>query len=119
LLSDSKVTGALDTIKKILEYKTAEDVEIKDNELTFSASFFGHRWNWNIVVPIDKGKITLTLDNEKTILSYKIFMYRLSIITEIMSTFIGLVSGIIGLGVFCFSWLCRGIGLSEYLDIRD
>jgi len=105
-LSDNDVKGALDKIKKILEDKTAEDVEIKDNELTFSSSFFGHRWNWNIMVPIDKGEITLTLDNEKTILSYKIFMYRLFIITALMSTFIGLVSGIIGVGVFLFSWLC-------------
>jgi hypothetical protein len=105
-LSDNDIKGALDKIKKILEDKTAEDVEIKDKELTFSSSFFGHRWNWNIMAPIDKGKITLTLDKEKTILSYKIFMYRLFIITAIMSTFIGLVSGIIGVGVFLFSWLC-------------
>ncbi len=107
-LSDNEVTGALDEIKKILEEKTAEDVDIKENELTFSVSFFGHRWNWNIMVPIDKGQITLTPENENTVLSYKIFMYRIFIITAIMSIFIGLVSGTIGVGVFCFSWLCGG-----------
>jgi len=107
-LSDNDVKGALDKIKKILEDKTAEDVEIKGNELTFSSSFFGHRWNWNIMVPIDKGKITLTINNEKTILSYKIFMYRLFIITAIMSTFIGLMSGTIDVAVVFFSWLFGG-----------
>ncbi len=89
-----------------MEEKTAEDVEIKDNELTFIVSFFGHRWNWNIMVPIDKGKIVLMLDSEKTTLSYKIFMHRLFIITAIMSTAMGLVSGSTGISIFFFSWLC-------------
>lgn len=107
-LSDVEVNAAFDKIGKMLEDKTAEDVVIGPTGLTFNSSFFGQRWNWNIMASIDRGKITLTSNNEGTILSYKIFMYRLFIVTAIMSTFIGLVSGSIGVGLFCFTWLCGG-----------
>jgi hypothetical protein len=105
-LSYVEIAGALDQIKEVLEDKTAEDVEIRDNHLTFKTSFFGLRWNWNVMVPIDKGEISLTSNNVKTILTYKIFMYRLFVITAIMSTIMGFISQQIGFGVFCFVWLC-------------
>lgn len=105
-LSNIEIVDALNQIKVILEDKTAEDIKIVDSQLTFNAGFFGFRWNWNIMVPIDGGKIILKSTDTETVLVYTIFMHRLFIVTAVMSVFMGLASRQIGVGLFCFAWLC-------------
>lgn len=104
-LSDVEIARALDQIKAILEDKTAEDIKITGNQLTFNSSFFGQRMNWNIMVTIDKGELTFDSGNGETILTYKIFMHRLFMVTAVMSIFMGMVSGKIWVGILCFTWL--------------
>ena len=104
-LSDNETARALNQIKTIIEKKTAEDIEIKKDSLTFKVSLFGLRWNWNVMVPIEKGQFNLVTSDNTTTLTYEFFMYRMLIITSIMSIFGGLVSGQIGVGIFFFTVL--------------
>ena len=104
-LTDNEATWTLNEIKAVIEDKTAEDIEIKKDLLTFKVSFLGQRWNWNIMVPIEKGQFNLVTSDSTTTLTYEFFMYRMLIITSIMSIFGGLVSGQIGVGIFFFTVL--------------
>jgi hypothetical protein len=121
-LSDNETARALNQIKTIVEKKTAEDVEIKNNSLTFKVSFLRPTWNWNIMVPIEKGQFNLVTTDSATTLTYEFFMYRMFIITSIMSTFGGLVSGQIGVGIFFLTvllWLNWGIALIRHNGLLD
>jgi hypothetical protein len=118
-LSNIEITDALNQIKVILEDKTEEDIKIVDSQLTFNAGFFGFRWNWNIMVPIDGGKIILKSTDNETVLVYTIFMHRLFIVTAVMSVFMGLVSRQIGVGLFSLLGYVEQIGSSECFDTVD
>lgn len=101
-LTDNEATWILNEIKAVIEDKTAEDIEIKKDLLTFKVSFLGQRWNLNIMVPIEKGEFRIvTSENESTV-TYEIFMYRLSIISTIMAVIGGFSSRLLGVGIFFF-----------------
>src|SRR5690348_13327979 len=82
-LSDDETLTALNRIKAIIEDASADDIEIKKDELIFRVNLLGLRWNWNIMVPIEKGEIKISRTDKETTLTYEIFMFRLAIITII------------------------------------
>ncbi len=120
-LSDNETAQALIQIKTIVEKKTAEDIEIKKDSLTFKVSFFRFAWNWNIMSPIEKGQFKLITSDNTTTLTYEFFMYRIIVITTIFSIFAGLFSGQIGAVIFFFtaSWLNWVITLIRHNGLFD
>lgn len=60
------------------------------------------------MVPIEKGQFNLITSDNATTLTYEFFMFRMFIMTIILSGFGGLVSGQIGVGLFFFTCLFGG-----------
>ncbi len=104
-LSDDEVSLILNYIGKAIEKRSAEDIKIRENSLTFKSSLLGARWNWNIMVPIEKGKFILTNSDNETFLTYEIFMYRLAIIAAIMSLLGSMGTRLVWVGVYFFAVL--------------
>ncbi len=97
-----------ETLKYIEDFitkKTADDIVIEDEKLTFKSNFFRARWNTNVLGPIERGVFTIIDKGDKTILTYEFFMYRLFIIVTIMSVFVGTASKGVSIGILCFLWL--------------
>ena len=104
-LSDKEASVVLDYIGEEVGKRSAEDIEIDNSSLTFKSSFLGPRWNWNIMAPIEKGKLTLENSDNRTLLTYEIFMYRLAIIATVLSVIGGISTGSIWVGVYFFTGL--------------
>lgn len=96
----------LNYIKNFIEQKTADNIVIKDNTLSFKSSFFKPgRWNTNILVPIEKGVFQLFNEGNNSMISYEIFMYHLFIGTILISVFMAIFSGLFWVGFIAFFWL--------------
>jgi hypothetical protein len=91
-------------IENFITKKTAEDVIIDRNELTFKSSFFRMRWNTNIMVTIEKGKFNLIDNGNESVLTYEIFMYRILAIVAVISI-VMVVSTQPWFGFVCLAWL--------------
>ena len=96
---------AMTYIEDFITKKTAEDITIEGNELTFKSGFFRMRWNTNIMVAIEKGKFNLIDNGNESVLTYEFFMYRIFAIVAVMSVFMGTASQQPWFGVLCFAWL--------------
>lgn len=97
---------ALDFIEDFITKKTAEDIVIDENKLTFKSKFFKWgRWNTNILVPIEKGIFIIVDKGDKTILTYEFYMYHLFIAVTIMSAFMATVSQQVWVGILFFLWV--------------
>jgi hypothetical protein len=102
----SRNNDVLKYIDDFLVIKSAENVIIDHNKLTFTSKFFNGKSNWHILRPIEKGVFTIINKNATTTLTYQFFMYRLFIISAGMSIMMAIVSNTISIGIFCFCWLC-------------
>jgi hypothetical protein len=89
-------------IEEFIRCKTGEAIFIDGSQLTFKSSLFRMRWNTNILAPIEKGKFNLISTENKSILTYEFFMYRMLLIASIMSVIIGIFSSEIWYGMDCF-----------------
>jgi len=98
-----EVDRVLSYIKRFVADKTGEEVEIAGNQLIFRTSLFALRWSTNILAPIEKGVFNIVTLNEKTILTYEFFMYRLWIIATLMSILIGYISKELWWGLLFFA----------------
>jgi len=96
---------ALKYIEDFISKKTADDIVIEDDRLTFKSKFFRWRWNTNILAPIEKGVFKIIDKDDNTILTYEFFMYRLFIIVTIVSAFVLNSSQSLLVGILCFLWL--------------
>jgi hypothetical protein len=104
-VSAADIDIAMTYIKKFIIKKTAEDIIIDRNELTFKSGFFRMRWSTNIMGTIEKGKFNLIEDGNESVLTYEFFMYRIFTIVAVISIFMGTISHQPWLGVICFVWL--------------
>lgn len=93
---------ALELIAAFIEEKTGDDIVIEDEKLTFKSYFFKLRMNTNILAAIERGAFHISEKGDKRIIGYEIYMYRLLIITGIMSLFMASLSRDMWIGLFCF-----------------
>ena len=101
----SDTTNVLDYIGDFVTKKTAEDITVDGNELTFKSGFFRMRWSSNIMGVIEKGKFNLIDNGNETVLTYEFFMYRTFAIVAVMSLVMGTVSRQPWFGVLCLAWI--------------
>lgn len=104
-LTETDKELALRYIEDFIEKKSAENIIICGNELTFYSNFFTMRWNTNIMSLIEKGMFHIINDENGCILSYEFFMYRFFVIVAIMSVVMGFFSKNIWVSFACFALL--------------
>lgn len=91
--------------KHILE-KKGEDIKISKDVLKFKSSFFNFdRTNFNIFTPIEKGVFRIKKENQKLIIEYQFYMYRLFLISILISLFFFLISKKVVFGLIVFCWI--------------
>jgi hypothetical protein len=92
-------------IEDFMKKKTADEISIRGNKLTFKCDFFKFGWNANILSPLEKGIFNITNKGNETIITYEFFMYRFFGIICVLSITMGLVSHEFWFGIFCFAFL--------------
>lgn len=101
------------TIEKILTYfekklsqRKVDNIKIEERSLTFKNSIFRFMRNWNVMLPVDYGEISLFNNNSNKIrIEYTILFRRILLIVGIVSLFIyGNTESIIN-GLIAFAWL--------------
>ncbi len=64
-------------IQGFINGKTADDIFIQGNQVSFDVNFFRIRWRGDIIGTIDNGLFTISDDNNGSRLIYKFYMYRM------------------------------------------
>ncbi|MEX6687003.1 hypothetical protein QTN47_05835 [Danxiaibacter flavus] len=73
----SEVGMVTNYIQEFINGKTADDIFIEGNQVSFDVNFFRIRWRGDIVGTIDNGMFTISDDNNGSRLTYKFYMYRM------------------------------------------
>jgi hypothetical protein len=105
LISDKKLL--LNHIAEFLENKKARNIRVSGNQIEFSTSLFEIGWgiNWNVLMPIEKGKFVIVSDGNREHLTYEFSMYRLILVALVGSIFLGIVGSDISMGLIFFGFL--------------
>jgi hypothetical protein len=105
LISDKELL--LNHIAEFLENKKARNIRISGNQLEFSTSVFEIGWtiNWNVIMPIEKGKFVIVSDGIREHLTYEFSMYRLILVALVGSIFLGIAGSDIFMGLIFFGFL--------------
>jgi hypothetical protein len=105
LISDKELL--LNHIAEFLENKKARNIRISGNQLEFSTSVFEIGWtiNWNVIMPIEKGKFVIVSDGIREHLTYEFSMYRLILVALGGSIFLGIAGSDIFMGLIFFGFL--------------
>lgn len=92
----------LDCVSIYVQNLKGKEITILENGLSFKYSLFGA--SWDQFAQIEKGKFLLT----ETTISFKFYMYRLFIVTIIMSGSMAFFTQQLFVGIFFFSVLAIG-----------
>jgi hypothetical protein len=105
LISDKELL--LNHIAEFLENKKARNVRVSGNQLEFSTSLFEIGWgiNWNVLMPIEKGKFAIVSDGDREHLTYEFSMYRLILVALVGSILLGIAGSDISMGLIFFVFL--------------
>lgn len=110
---------AMKYIGDFITKKTAEDITIAGNELTFKSGFFRMRWSTNIMGTIEKGKFNLIDNGIENVLTYEISMYRFFVIVTLMSLGMATVAHQPWFGILCFVWLGGMNWITSFIRHRN
>jgi len=115
------INGSIDKSKGLaylnnyIEKYKGEDIYISENQIFFKPKFRIFASGWYKFSNIEQGEFVLT-DNT---VSFKFSMYRLLIITTIMSAFMGFSSHEVFVGVFFFLGLVGGNWIINFIKFRN
>jgi hypothetical protein len=93
-------------IQFYLENRTADDVVVTGERLTFKVRFFRFRFNFNIMKAIDGGEIVIDDIGFNSELHYKILLVKLFVITTIISIIVFLATHSLLLAFLLFLLFC-------------
>lgn len=73
----SEVGMVTSYIQEFINGRTADDIFIEGNQVSFDVDFFRIRWRGDLIGTIDNGLFIITDDNNGSRLIYKFYMYRM------------------------------------------
>ena len=91
-------------IKDYIVKRKGQDIKIEKDHLTFKTNLFKMS-SFDILSPVEKGIFYIKVKEQNLSLVYEIFMFRLFIISIIMSIIFGILTTDIRIGIFAFLWL--------------
>ncbi len=104
LNNENSIDEILEKIKTEIKKHKVEEIEYRKNQLIFKVPFALS--SWNLMAPVEYGKIEIFDRYSFIILKYKISIFRMILITSFMSLVFGLLSQSILFGIIVFFWLC-------------
>lgn len=97
---------ALEYIGQFMTDRSADEVDIEHGCLIYRVKLFGNvSYSTHILVPSEKGVFFISQKDDKYVLTYHFFMYRLFTIVSIMSLFFAAATKDAGSGILAFLWL--------------
>ncbi|MGN6637843.1 MAG: hypothetical protein ACTHJ8_02970 [Mucilaginibacter sp.] len=107
-------------VSDYIEKKSATDIVIKQNTLTFNVVF--DRSKFHLLRPIDGGEFKIEDKGDHIILTYKIFIYRAFYVYALLAIGVGVTSGstvfgiLIFLAMYCPNLIAAGVIHSSRLE---
>lgn len=99
-------SNMLEFFKQEFINRKADNVRIENNEVRFNNHSFKLISNWNIMVPVDKGKLTIKKDKRSEIvIEYQFSLKIILLISGIIGILIAFFTRLWTTGLFVFLWL--------------
>lgn len=101
----------MNAINTFIRSKSISKIVIDKNTLSFKSDLFELNNNWNVFVFVNEGKITLETYESYSLLSYDFSMFRLYILSAVMS----IVMGLLLMSLYTFITWILFLGVLNYL----